>query len=509
MAQLIERGILEGMHTIVEAGTGVGKSLAYLVPALRSGKKVVVSTGTIALQEQLVRKDIPLVREALWAIRVRVELLKGRNHYLCRRSTSACAPSGWSRRRARWSAVGVGGAHGDRRPRRARRSCRRRRLGTARRRRRRLRRRVLRALSRLLFLQATRCRELRRHRRRQPRAVLPRPRDGRRALAALRRRRPRRSAPVRALGDRCADRDALAGDASARMMRKLHRTYELPAAFDAEIDEGDAPARIGARARSGRTLSACAPTKRRCRPLERLREALYRPRELAARQLARGAAKPTGERRRSRAPARPRAARASLAHRDGRSIAPQACRADEAIAWVERGDGDGRYEVNARRSTSRSFLRATLFARTQSVVSPARRSRATVLRVLCANARRRRRARAGRAVAVRLRAPSAAVRRARRSSTRSRRISRAARRRSIEECLDRTRGRAFVLFTSYARLREVYALLARAARLSGAPAGRMPRARCSIGSAGRPTPCCSRRRRSGKASTSSATRSRA
>ena len=49
MAQLIERGILENAHTIVEAGTGVGKSLAYLVPALRSGKKVVISTGTIAL----------------------------------------------------------------------------------------------------------------------------------------------------------------------------------------------------------------------------------------------------------------------------------------------------------------------------------------------------------------------------------------------------------------------------------------------------------------------------
>src|SRR5947209_19675692 len=65
MAQLIERGFLEGMHTIVEAGTGVGKSLAYLIPALCSGKKVVISTGTIALQEQLYNKDIPLVLKAL------------------------------------------------------------------------------------------------------------------------------------------------------------------------------------------------------------------------------------------------------------------------------------------------------------------------------------------------------------------------------------------------------------------------------------------------------------
>jgi len=83
MSKLIERGFLESAHTIVEAGTGVGKSLAYLVPALRSGKKIVVSTATIALQEQLVRKDIPLVVEAL-GLPARVELLKGRSHYLCR-----------------------------------------------------------------------------------------------------------------------------------------------------------------------------------------------------------------------------------------------------------------------------------------------------------------------------------------------------------------------------------------------------------------------------------------
>ncbi|MBV8433894.1 MAG: DEAD/DEAH box helicase, partial [Candidatus Eremiobacteraeota bacterium] len=79
MAQLVERGILEGVHTVVEAGTGVGKSLAYLIPAIRSKKKVVLSTGTIALQEQLVTKDIPLVQRALDEP-LRVTLLKGRNH---------------------------------------------------------------------------------------------------------------------------------------------------------------------------------------------------------------------------------------------------------------------------------------------------------------------------------------------------------------------------------------------------------------------------------------------
>ncbi|MGD0053376.1 MAG: DEAD/DEAH box helicase, partial [Vulcanimicrobiaceae bacterium] len=83
MARLVERGFLENVHTIVEAGTGIGKSLAYLVPALRAGARVVVSTGTIALQEQLVRKDIPLVTSAL-GIEARVVLLKGRSHYLCR-----------------------------------------------------------------------------------------------------------------------------------------------------------------------------------------------------------------------------------------------------------------------------------------------------------------------------------------------------------------------------------------------------------------------------------------
>jgi ATP-dependent DNA helicase DinG len=83
MAQIIERGFLEGAHTIVEAGTGVGKSFGYLVPALRSGLRVVLSTGTIALQEQLVRKDIPLASRAL-GVTPRVELLKGRSQYLCR-----------------------------------------------------------------------------------------------------------------------------------------------------------------------------------------------------------------------------------------------------------------------------------------------------------------------------------------------------------------------------------------------------------------------------------------
>jgi ATP-dependent DNA helicase DinG len=92
MAKLIERGVLDQKHSLIEAGTGVGKSYGYLVPMLRSGKKIVISTGTVALQEQLVSKDIPAVAEAL-GLTPKVTLLKGRSHFLCKlkldRSNSA------------------------------------------------------------------------------------------------------------------------------------------------------------------------------------------------------------------------------------------------------------------------------------------------------------------------------------------------------------------------------------------------------------------------------------
>ncbi|HEX5469808.1 MAG TPA: ATP-dependent DNA helicase [Gaiellaceae bacterium] len=72
-------------HLVAEAGTGTGKSLAYLVPALLSGQRVVVATATKALQEQLLTKDVPAAAAALGR-RVRVAVLKGRQNYLCRRS---------------------------------------------------------------------------------------------------------------------------------------------------------------------------------------------------------------------------------------------------------------------------------------------------------------------------------------------------------------------------------------------------------------------------------------
>src|SRR3954465_3825464 len=77
---------LEGCdHLVAEAGTGTGKSLAYLVPALLSGTRVVVATATKALQEQLLTKDVPSAARALGR-EVRVAVVKGRQNYLCRRS---------------------------------------------------------------------------------------------------------------------------------------------------------------------------------------------------------------------------------------------------------------------------------------------------------------------------------------------------------------------------------------------------------------------------------------
>src|SRR5437016_6664742 len=66
MAQAVEQAIAERRHLIVEAGTGTGKTLAYLVPVIRSGKRVIISTGTKNLQEQLFYKDIPFLEQALF-----------------------------------------------------------------------------------------------------------------------------------------------------------------------------------------------------------------------------------------------------------------------------------------------------------------------------------------------------------------------------------------------------------------------------------------------------------
>ena len=82
MAERVMVAIEQGELLVTEAGTGTGKTFAYLVPALLSGQKVIVSTGTRNLQDQLFHRDLPCIREAL-ALPADTALLKGRANYLC------------------------------------------------------------------------------------------------------------------------------------------------------------------------------------------------------------------------------------------------------------------------------------------------------------------------------------------------------------------------------------------------------------------------------------------
>src|ERR1039458_7417177 len=82
MAQAIAQAMRDNSLLVAEAGTGTGKTFAYLVPALLAGGKVIISTGTKNLQDQLFQKDLPMVRDALKAP-VSVALLKGRANYVC------------------------------------------------------------------------------------------------------------------------------------------------------------------------------------------------------------------------------------------------------------------------------------------------------------------------------------------------------------------------------------------------------------------------------------------
>src|SRR6266550_114269 len=88
MAGAVAQAFAEGHHLLVEAGTGVGKSFAYLLPAIefavKHKKRVVISTHTISLQEQLIDKDIPLIR-SVYPDEFTAVLVKGRSNYLCQR----------------------------------------------------------------------------------------------------------------------------------------------------------------------------------------------------------------------------------------------------------------------------------------------------------------------------------------------------------------------------------------------------------------------------------------
>jgi ATP-dependent DNA helicase DinG len=83
MAEAVHEALESQNHVIIEAGTGTGKTLAYLLPALAYGRRILVSTGTKTLQDQIFYKDIPLL-EKLLERPIRAAYLKGRNNYLCR-----------------------------------------------------------------------------------------------------------------------------------------------------------------------------------------------------------------------------------------------------------------------------------------------------------------------------------------------------------------------------------------------------------------------------------------
>ncbi|HTC29499.1 MAG TPA: ATP-dependent DNA helicase [Candidatus Acidoferrum sp.] len=471
MAQSIERGMLEGMHTIVEAGTGVGKSLAYLVPAVRSGKKIVLSTGTIALQEQLVRKDIPLVERAL-GVPLRVTLLKGRNHYLCKqkyermRAERLIASSRTMEQTWEWATRTQTGDRAE-----------------------------------LPFLppgdewetldaDADDCTgEFCEHFRD---CWFFKKRDEAKYadivvvnhalffldLAVGGGLLPPYDVAILDEAHQCERwaTDAMTSTISrgtvGRMMRKLHRTYTLPASFDGDLDDG-MRALEGALARVPGDRYPLGANEDAWPALETLRTTFYKLENWLYANWH-GALKKKVENDAEAERRRDLAMRAILAHQG--AIDRAQLPADEAIAWVERGERDGRYEVNSAPFDVAEFLRAALFARTSSVVLTS----ATISIDGSFDFLKRS---LGVTDAQEVIAPSPFdyARQARlylappdvnpKANDFARKAAPI-----VEECLDRCRGRAFVLFTSYARLREVYALLRERLPFPVKLQGELPRA---------------------------------
>ena len=83
MARMADEAFAKHQHTVIEAGTGTGKTLAYLIPAIRSGRRVVISTATKSLQEQLFQKDVPFLQKH-FAPNLKAAMMKGRANFLCR-----------------------------------------------------------------------------------------------------------------------------------------------------------------------------------------------------------------------------------------------------------------------------------------------------------------------------------------------------------------------------------------------------------------------------------------
>lgn len=88
MAQQVQAAVESGGLSVLEAGTGIGKTFAYLVPIIASGKSALISTGSRALQDQLSQRDVPLVAQAL-GVTVSLAVLKGRANYICRQALAA------------------------------------------------------------------------------------------------------------------------------------------------------------------------------------------------------------------------------------------------------------------------------------------------------------------------------------------------------------------------------------------------------------------------------------
>jgi ATP-dependent DNA helicase DinG len=93
MAEAVYQALDQQNHLVVEAGTGTGKTIAYLLPALLHGRRIIVSTGTKTLQDQIFYKDVPLL-ETILGRQVRAAYLKGRNNYLCRLKLSTLQSEG-------------------------------------------------------------------------------------------------------------------------------------------------------------------------------------------------------------------------------------------------------------------------------------------------------------------------------------------------------------------------------------------------------------------------------
>jgi ATP-dependent DNA helicase DinG len=471
MSRLIERGFLEGTHTIVEAGTGVGKSLAYLVPALRSGKKVVVSTATIALQEQLVGKDIPLVVGAL-GIPARVELLKGRSHYLCRskldrmRADRLVASSGSMEKIWAW---GDRTTTGDR--------------------------------AELKFAPpAFEWEQLDANADDCVGELCERFRD----CYFFARRDAAKYADLivvnhalffldLAMGgsllppydfaildeahqcERWASA-ALTATISAgsvgRLMRRLHRHYQVPASYDAELDEG-MRSLVQALARVPGDRYPLAANDAAAEALDNLQQTFYRLENWLYAHWQAALKRPPdnvaeAERRRDLA------LRGIVAHVG--TIERTRLPGDEAINWVERYEGEGRYEVNSAPFDVAEYLRTALFQRAQSVVL-------TSATVATGNSFAFLKESLGVDEAQEYVAPTPFDFRAQarlyvaprdcnpKANDFAQRVAPL-----VEECLELSRGRAFVLFTSYARLREVYAFVRERVPYPIKLQGEMPRA---------------------------------